>query len=69
MSQLPIEAPGSRRASAPWNFAYIRKWNLLMERLDTMKENGYLTDEAYNHWMGVAVSSADGNTAVWYNLW
>lgn len=43
-----------RRGANPWNFAYIRKWNLLMSRLDTMKEGGKLTDEAYNHWMGVA---------------
>ena len=43
----------ARRASAPWNFAYIRKWNLLIDRLNTMKENGVLNDEAYNHWMGV----------------
>ena len=44
----------ARRGSAPWNFAYVRKWNLLMARLDMMKENGNLTDEAYGHWMGVA---------------
>lgn len=42
------------RGSAPWNFAYIRKWNLLIERLDMMQEEGNLTAEAYNHWMGVA---------------
>ena len=44
----------ARRTSAPWNFAYIRKWNLLIDRLNTMKEEGTLTTEAYNHWMGVA---------------
>jgi len=44
----------ARRTSAPWNFAYIRKWNLLIDRLNTMKEEGTLTAEAYNHWMGVA---------------
>ena len=43
-----------RRAAGPWNFAYIRKWNLLMERLDMMKEKGILNDAAYGHWMGVA---------------
>lgn len=43
----------ARRGSGPWNFAYIRKWNLLMSRLNQMKEKGALTDEAYNHWMGV----------------
>lgn len=44
----------ARRGSGPWNFAYIRKWNLLMDRLNTMKDGGKLSDEAYNHWMGVA---------------
>lgn len=44
----------ARRGSGPWNFAYIRKWNLLIDRLATMHENGTLTDEAYNHWNGVA---------------
>ena len=43
-----------RRGAGPWNFAYIRKWNLLMERLDMMKEEGRLNDEQYRHWMGVA---------------
>lgn len=44
----------ARRGSGPWNFAYIRKWNLLIARLATMHDNGKLTDEAYNHWNGVA---------------
>ena len=44
----------ARRAGSAWNFAYVRKWNLLMDRLETMKEGNYLTDEEYNHWMGVA---------------
>lgn len=43
-----------RRGAGPWNFAYIRKWNLLLDRLDMMKENGVLDDEAYSHWYGVA---------------
>ena len=43
-----------RTAGAPWNFGWVRKWNILMDRLDMMKENGSLTDEAYNHWYGVA---------------
>ena len=43
-----------RTGAGPWNFGFIRKWNLMIERLDMMKENGVLTDEAYNHWMGVA---------------
>jgi hypothetical protein len=44
----------ARRAGSAWNFAYVRKWNLLINRLETMKEGGYLTDSEYNHWMGVA---------------
>ncbi len=44
----------ARRTASTWNFAYVRKWNLLIERLNTMKENGSLSEEAYNHWMGVA---------------
>jgi len=44
----------ARRGSGPWNLAYVRKWNLLLERLETMKENNVLTDEAYAHWTGVA---------------
>lgn len=41
-------------ASAPWNFGWVRKWNTLMARLDMMKENNKLSEEAYNHWMGAA---------------
>ncbi|MCF0163863.1 MAG: RagB/SusD family nutrient uptake outer membrane protein [Bacteroidales bacterium] len=44
----------ARRGSGPWNFAYIRKWNLLLDRLNTMKENKVLNDEQYKHWSGVA---------------
>lgn len=44
----------SQTGAAPWNFGWVRKWNTLIERLDMMKENGYLADEAYNHWMGIA---------------
>lgn len=37
-----------------WNFGYVRKWNLLLDRLEMMKENKALTDAEYNHWTGVA---------------
>lgn len=40
--------------AGPWNFGWIRKWNLMIDRLDMMKENGVLSDEAYGHWSGVA---------------
>lgn len=43
-----------RTGAAPWNFAYVRKWNLMIERLATMHDSGILTDEQYNHWNGVA---------------
>ncbi len=44
----------ARRGSNAWNYGFIRKWNLLIARLETMKEGNKLTEEAYNHWMGVA---------------
>lgn len=44
----------ARRGAGPWNFAYIRKWNLLLERLETMHNSKTLSDEAYKHWSGVA---------------
>ena len=44
----------ARRAGSPWNFAWVRKWNFMMERLDMMKEKGKLSEEGYRHWMGVA---------------
>ena len=43
-----------RTGAAPWNFGWVRKWNLLMDRLDMMKEEGILDEEPYNHWYGVA---------------
>ncbi|MCU0457700.1 MAG: RagB/SusD family nutrient uptake outer membrane protein [Bacteroidales bacterium] len=36
-----------------WNFAYVRKSNLFLERIDKMKDT-YITTEAYNHWSAVA---------------
>lgn len=59
------QAPGSRASTseAPsmlsqysgpsWNFAWVRKSNLLLERTNTMKGK-YLTDAAYQHWSAVA---------------
>ena len=43
-----------RTGGGPWNFGWIRKWNILMDRLDMMKEQGNIEEEAYNHWYGVA---------------
>lgn len=36
-----------------WNFAWVRKSNLLLERIDAMKET-YLEGDAYEHWSAVA---------------
>lgn len=59
------QAPGSRASTseAPsmlsqysgpsWNFAWVRKSNLFLERITTMKEK-YLADAAYQHWSAVA---------------
>ena len=43
-----------RSQSGAWNYAWVRKWNMMIQRIDMMKENGKLTEEAYKHWMGVA---------------
>lgn len=36
-----------------WNFSWVRKANIFIDRLQN-KAKPNLTDEAYNHWMGVA---------------
>lgn len=45
-----------RYNASPWNFGFVRKWNLLIERLDMMQSgsNPILTEEQYKHWMGAA---------------
>lgn len=40
-------------AGPTWNFSWVRKSNLFLERINTMKA-AYLTDEAYKHWSAVA---------------
>ena len=35
-----------RTGAGPWNFGFIRKWNLMIERLNTMKEEGILPDSS-----------------------
>jgi hypothetical protein len=59
------QAPGARSsitetaawmptyAGPTWNFAWVRKSNLLLERIEAMK-GVHLEDEAYNHWSAVA---------------
>lgn len=43
----------SQYAGPNWNFAWVRKTNLFINRLDNVAKPK-LTDEAYKHWMGVA---------------
>ncbi len=65
-SSFETQAPSSRfstsetptmltQYSGPsWNFAWVRKSNLLIERLATMKDEGKFTnDEQYLHWNAV----------------
>lgn len=41
-----------RRGSTGWDFSYVRKWNILINRIEANKDK-YPVSE-YNHWMGVA---------------
>jgi hypothetical protein len=40
-------------AGPSWNFAWVRKSNLFLERIESMKD-AYLTTSAYQHWSAVA---------------
>ncbi len=40
-------------AGPNWNFAWVRKSNLFINRIETVAK-AELNNEAYNHWMGVA---------------
>ena len=42
-----------KSAGPSWNFAWVRKSNLFLERIEGMKGK-ILTDEAYKHWSAVA---------------
>ncbi len=64
-SVFEVQAPPSRSATTEgaawmssyagptWNFAWVRKSNLFLERINTMK-GSILNDEAYAHWSAVA---------------
>lgn len=43
----------SSYAGPTWNFAWVRKSNLFLERIEGMKDN-VLADEPYKHWSAVA---------------
>lgn len=40
-------------AGPSWNFAWVRKSNLFLERIEAMKDN-YITTSVYQHWSAVA---------------
>ena len=40
-------------AGPTWNFSWVRKSNILVDRLDNVAKSN-LTDEAYKHWMAIA---------------
>jgi hypothetical protein len=40
-------------AGPSWNFAWVRKSNLFLERIEAMKDN-YITASVYQHWSAVA---------------
>ncbi|HOI49048.1 MAG TPA: RagB/SusD family nutrient uptake outer membrane protein [Prolixibacteraceae bacterium] len=40
-------------AGPTWNFSWVRKSNLFLERIEAMKSK-YLTESAYQHWSAVA---------------
>lgn len=40
-------------AGPTWNFAWVRKANIFLDRIEKMKGT-YLDEEAYNHWSAVA---------------
>ena len=40
-------------AGPTWNFSWVRKSNLFLDRIESMK-GVYISDEAYNHWSAVA---------------
>lgn len=41
-----------RRGSTGWDFSYIRKWNILIDRIEANKDKYPVAE--YEHWMGVA---------------
>jgi hypothetical protein len=41
-------------AGPNWNFAWVRKSNLFIERIEGMRDDNIITDEVYQHWSAVA---------------
>jgi hypothetical protein len=44
----------STYAGPTWSFAWVRKSNLFLERIDEMNTNALITPAAYQHWSAVA---------------
>ena len=65
-SGFETQAPSSRTAASEgaawmaqyngptWNFAWVRKSNLFIDRIEMMNGKALLTPEAYKHWSSVA---------------
>lgn len=41
-------------AGPTWNFAWVRKANLFLERIDAMKNTQIIADSVYHHWSAIA---------------
>jgi len=52
-SELTSDTWLTTYAGPSWNFAWVRKSNLFLERIDAMKGK-YLTESVYQHWSAVA---------------
>jgi hypothetical protein len=52
-SELTSDTWLTTYAGPSWNFAWVRKSNLFLERIDAMKGK-YLTESVYQHWSSVA---------------
>lgn len=44
----------STYAGPTWNFSWVRKSNLFLERVNTMKEDAIITESVHQHWSAVA---------------
>jgi hypothetical protein len=56
-SRVSISEAGAWLASyngPNWNFSWVRKSNLYLERINTMKEKSLVTESVHQHWSAVA---------------
>jgi len=45
----------SQTGGVYWNMGWVRKWNLLIERMEAQYKAGVFTKETYEHWKGVGL--------------